>query len=114
MRSRLLPYAVLVFALLGGGWRCAPPPASQGAAAQPAAPAGTSAASTASAGSQAEWDRTMAAARQEGKLALSGPPGQLWRDALLTFERDYPEIKVEFTGQNSRDFWPRVAQERGA
>jgi iron(III) transport system substrate-binding protein len=38
----------------------------------------------------------------------------VWRDALLTFEKDYPDIKVDFTGQNSRDFWPRLVQERQA
>ena len=110
MPIRSLRLSVLVVALLVGGWACAPAaPTSSGAPAQPAAAAGSGAGTV-----QAEWDRTVAAAKQEGRLALSGPPGQLWRDALLTFERDYPEIKVEFTGQNSRDFWPRLFQERAA
>jgi ABC-type Fe3+ transport system substrate-binding protein len=45
---------------------------------------------------------------------LSGPPGDLWRQALLGFEQDYPEIKVEFTGISARDYWPKVMQERQA
>jgi ABC-type Fe3+ transport system substrate-binding protein len=56
----------------------------------------------------------VAAAQQEGKLVLSAPTGQLWRESLLTFEQDYPGISLELTGGNSRDFWPRLFQERDA
>lgn len=59
-----------------------------------------------------EWEQTVAAARQEGKLVLTGPPGEVWRRALMTFEEDFPQIQVEYTGANSRDFWPRVFRER--
>ena len=31
---------------------------------------------------------------------------------MLTFGQDFPEIQVEYTGANSRDFWPRVFRER--
>ncbi len=61
---------------------------------------------------QAEWDGTLAAARKESRLVLSGPPSQPWRTALTAFEKDYPDIKVEYTGITSRDFWPRVSQEK--
>ena len=54
----------------------------------------------------------VAAAKQEATLLLSGPPGQAWRDALALFNTEYPEVRIEFTGQNSRDFWPRLDQER--
>jgi iron(III) transport system substrate-binding protein len=77
----------------------------------PAKPAPAAQAPTASATS-AEWDPIVAAARQEGRLAVSIPPGQLWRQALSTFEQDYPGIQIELAGANSRDFWPRVLQER--
>src|SRR5262249_38862116 len=40
------------------------------------------------------------------------PPGDLWRKAIATFEQDYPGIRMELTGVNSRDYWPRVFQER--
>src|SRR5262245_28193394 len=58
------------------------------------------------AGASADWDALVAAARQEGRLAVSIPPGQLWRQALSTFEQDYPGIQIELAGGNSRDFWP--------
>ncbi len=96
---------------------CAPAPSAP-ADAGPAARATTeSAPASAGAPPASEppgWDQLIAAAKQEGRLALSGPPGALWRDALLAFQKDYPEIQVEFNGVNSRDFWPRLVQERQA
>ncbi len=56
----------------------------------------------------------LAAAKKEGKLTLSGPPSQVWRTALTSFEKDYPDIKIEYTGTTSRDFWPKIAQEQKA
>jgi iron(III) transport system substrate-binding protein len=60
------------------------------------------------------WDETLAAARREGALVLSVTTGQLWRDLLTTFTQDYPEIRLELTGQLAGDFWPRLRQERAA
>jgi iron(III) transport system substrate-binding protein len=60
------------------------------------------------------WAETVAAARQEGQLTLSGPPGPLWREALIAFEREYPGISVQYTGRSGHDFWPRLYQERAA
>ena len=54
----------------------------------------------------------VAAAKKEGKLVLSAPPSAVWRTALTSFEKDYPDIKIEYTGTTSRDFWPRVTQEQ--
>jgi len=59
-----------------------------------------------------EWDKTLTAARREGKVVVSGPTRELWRNVLTSFERDYPGIEVEYVGLNSRDFWPRVFRER--
>ena len=50
------------------------------------------------AASEPEWGKTIASARQEGKVVLSGPPGEVWRRALRTFEQDFPDIQVEYTG----------------
>ncbi len=62
--------------------------------------------------SSVEWEKIVAAAKHEGKLVLSGAPGELWRDALVRpFEQKYPEIKIEYTGLNGRDFWPKVKKE---
>ncbi|HLQ35220.1 MAG TPA: extracellular solute-binding protein, partial [Chloroflexota bacterium] len=76
--------------------------------AQPAAPP------SAAASAIGTWDSMLAAAKKEGKLTLSGPPSQVWRTALTSFEKDYPDIKIEYTGTTSRDFWPKIAQEQKA
>lgn len=61
-----------------------------------------------------EWKKIVEAAKKEGKVIVSGNPSEDWRKSLVDmFQRDYPEITVEYTGINSRDFWPRVRQERG-
>lgn len=60
----------------------------------------------------AKWTKLEAAAKGEGKLVISGPVGTVWRDPLLAFQKEYPEIKIEYTPGNSRDFWPRVTQEQ--
>ena len=64
------------------------------------------------AGREAEWEKIVAAARQEGKVLVSGPTREMWRNVLLSFEEDFPDIKVEYVGANSRDYWPRVFRER--
>jgi len=63
---------------------------------------------------QADWQRTIAAAKKEGQLVISGPSGSAWREQLLAFEKEYPEIKLAITPVASRDFWPRVIKEREA
>ncbi len=60
-----------------------------------------------------EWKKIVEAAKKEGKVIVSGNPSEAWRKSLVDmFRQDYPEITVEYTGINSRDFWPRVRQER--
>ena len=59
-----------------------------------------------------DWDGIVAAARREGKVVVSGPTRELWRTQLMSFEQAYPEVRVEYIGANSRDFWPRVFRER--
>src|SRR5688500_5088206 len=62
-----------------------PKPAAATQAAKPtSAPAGGAAAST------AEWDRVLAAAKQEGKVVVAGPIGTPARDALTDpFQQKY-------------------------
>src|SRR5712692_7498417 len=119
--TRLLAVLSLVGLALGG---CGPTassgtaaPAAQPAAGQSAsAPAAAPPPAAASAGDRAAapagWDEMVAAAKQEGRLVISAPANTIWREQLTAFQKDYPEIQVEYTGGNSRDFWPRVAQER--
>src|SRR5262249_10035087 len=63
---------------------------------------------------KAAWEQTVAAAKKEGQLVISGPSGTAWREQLLTFQQDYPEIKLSITAAASRDFWPRIIKEREA
>lgn len=59
-----------------------------------------------------KWDATLSAAKKEGKLIVSGPSGKLWQTLLETFQKDYPDIKIQVTSFAGRDFWPRVIKER--
>ena len=63
---------------------------------------------------RADWNATIAAAKKEGALTISAPSGREWRDQLLLFQKEYPEIKVSATEFASRDFWPRLQKEREA
>jgi ABC-type Fe3+ transport system substrate-binding protein len=87
-----------------------PPTRETGGAPSPA----TTSAAHPSAAWQATWDQVVAAARREGRVDISAAPGQAWRDSLTAFSREYPDIQVHYTGLNSRDFWPRLFQERAA
>jgi ABC-type Fe3+ transport system substrate-binding protein len=45
---------------------------------------------------QAEWERTLTAARQEGKVVVNAPPGDLIRKHLTeAWRRAFPEIHLE-------------------
>jgi iron(III) transport system substrate-binding protein len=61
---------------------------------------------------QAEWERTLAAARQEGMVAVGVTPGGLFREWLSNFEKAYPGIRLELVSQDSPVFAPRVLAER--
>jgi len=82
------------------------------APAEESSPTAPSTTGSTKAGWEAEWEETVAAAKREGTVVLSGPTRELWRRVLMTFEQDFPEIEVQYTGANSRDFWPRVYRER--
>ncbi len=43
---------------------------------------------------------------------VAGPTGRAWRDALVGFQKDYPDIRVSVTPFAGRDFWPKVMKER--
>lgn len=60
---------------------------------------------------QARWDRTVAAAKKEGEINISGPSGRGWREALSKFQDAYPDITVKITPSAGRSFWPRVMKE---
>ncbi|HEY7061924.1 MAG TPA: extracellular solute-binding protein [Chloroflexota bacterium] len=112
------PYALLVLLLVACGPAANPStsvPAAAPAASKPVAGAAPAPAGITSdqAAAPEGWDQLVVAAKQEGRLVFSGPPGELWRKGLAeAFQAQYPEINVDYDGGNSRDFWPRVFQER--
>jgi iron(III) transport system substrate-binding protein len=63
---------------------------------------------------EADWEQTLTAAKREGRVVVSGQPGDAYRLPLTAFEQDYPEIKVEYVGLTAPNFWPRIRQERAA
>ncbi len=63
----------------------------------------------------AEWESTLAAAKKEGTVVVSGPAGADVRDALMeAFQKRYPGIRMEYDGSSTRAFATRVTAERKA
>src|SRR5438105_9100351 len=97
---------------------CAAPgaPAAAPRSETPLAAAPASPAASASAGGdwRAEWDRTLAAAKQEGRVVVMGPPGDGMRSALTAFQSAYPDIRLEYSGSLQQEFSPRMLAEREA
>jgi len=91
-----------------------PPAAKPAQTAPPAAkPAETAAAKpAASADWKAEWDKTVAAAKQEGKVVIAGGAGELYRKAASAFQKAYPEITLDWTGGSGSDLGPKLIAER--
>lgn len=86
----------------------APPPAATGGAPSPGG-------GTAKPAWQEEWDKWVAAARQEGKVSIVNLPGTGFKDAIAAFEKAYPGIAVESqTFASASLLIPKVQQERNA
>ncbi|HKZ50988.1 MAG TPA: extracellular solute-binding protein [Dehalococcoidia bacterium] len=84
------------------------------AAGEKATPAPTTLGAEGKAAWEQEWDRVLAAAKQEGKVALLGPAGDDIRRALTEpFEKKYG-IAVEFQGGAGPEFGPKIRSEREA
>jgi iron(III) transport system substrate-binding protein len=63
----------------------------------------------------AGWDQLVAAAKQEGRLVVAGPPGQEYRGVSVEdFQRAYPGITVEYNAARSNEHVPRIMAEREA
>jgi iron(III) transport system substrate-binding protein len=63
-------------------------------------------------GASAVWQQTLKAATTEGNLVIVGPPAPQYREALIAFQKHFPQIKVEYVGPSLRDFSPRILTER--
>ena len=114
---------ILCLLLLGA---CAPAPARPPGgeppsrpAAPASAPAPPSSAPTAPATGQLEWqavwDQTLAAARQEGKVVIYGPPGERIRRNLTEgFQKAFPGVALELMGGRCAELTARIEAERRA
>jgi iron(III) transport system substrate-binding protein len=110
---------ILAIALVG----CAAPTPTGGAAGRaapaPAAPAvsggGAAGRVTSAETASPEWERLVAAARQEGKLVLAVPPGPQYEPAIReAFGQAFPGIQVEMVNLIGGQFRVRVEKERAA
>lgn len=64
---------------------------------------------------QTEWEATLAAAEREGEVAIAGPPGESFREAIESgFTKLYPKIKVELLGGRGGEKVARIVRERQA
>ncbi|MBM2811975.1 MAG: ABC-type Fe3+ transport system periplasmic component, partial [Chloroflexi bacterium] len=62
-----------------------------------------------------EWDEVLAAARREGTISVTGPPGADTREAFTeAFERKYPGITVDYASQPGSAVAPKLIAERGS
>jgi ABC-type Fe3+ transport system substrate-binding protein len=104
-RHRMHLRAILLVALVSLG--CGAAPSRQDTRAAP--PAATSTAQD----WQTEWENTVAAARREGRVVVSGPLGSGYREPMTAlFEKTYPGIAVDFVSLGAANLWPRFHQER--
>lgn len=63
----------------------------------------------------AAWKQTLDAARKEGVVVVSGPPGAQQRQAITTgWAKAFPDIKLEYTGARGTQIVSRVVRERTA
>jgi len=61
---------------------------------------------------QLKWEQTLAAAKQEGKVTLIGPPPAKIREAIGNFRTAFPDIRLEYNGMSPRRFQSRITKER--
>src|SRR5437870_3925305 len=59
-----------------------------------------------------EWEKVLAAARKEGKLAVAIPLGEAYPRVIAAFQKAYPDIKSEPFSIHTRDFMARYRKER--
>ena len=60
-----------------------------------------------------QWDKTVSAAKKEGKVVVFGPAGDLIRNALTeAFKRSFPAIALEYVGGRAAEQGMRIKAER--
>ena len=69
-------------------------------------------AASAPAASETDWNKTVAAAKKEGKVVIIGPSGSDVKDAYtIGFQKRYPEIEVDFSGMSGAAQAPKLLAE---
>ena len=62
-----------------------------------------------------KWDKTLTAAKKEGKLVVFGPPGNLVRRAVTEgFHKAFPNIVIEYSAARGGAQAAKVKAERDA
>jgi iron(III) transport system substrate-binding protein len=65
--------------------------------------------------SDALWAETLAAARKEGSVTVSGPPGALQRNAITEgWAKSYPDIRLDYSGGRGSAVISKIVRERTA
>ena len=64
------------------------------------------------AASDSDWNKTVSAAKKEGKVVIIGPVGADVKDAhTIGFQKKYPEIEVDFLGMSGSAVAPKLLAE---
>jgi iron(III) transport system substrate-binding protein len=64
-------------------------------------------------GSKERWDKTVAAAKKEGRVVVFGFVGQDLRQGIVDgFRKAFPEIDIEYTGGRENELVTRIMSER--
>jgi iron(III) transport system substrate-binding protein len=106
-----------VVALLLALTACAPASQSGAPAAAPKPASAPSAAPPAAAKPewQVEWERVLAAAKGEGRVTVSGPPGDLIRRSITdAWRQAYPDIALDWQGGRTAESAAKLEAERRA
>lgn len=65
--------------------------------------------------SEATWNAVLAAAKKEGVVIVSGPPGAVQRDAIVSsWAKAFPEITLQYTGGRGSTVISKIVRERTA
>src|SRR5262245_5987896 len=71
--------------------------------------------SAAAQATDADWNKIVAAAEQEGTVVINSQPNQAWRDYIQReFPKAYPKITLNMSVLTTEDFIVRVRTERQA
>jgi iron(III) transport system substrate-binding protein len=64
---------------------------------------------------QEQWSKTLAAARTEGVVVVSGPPGSVQRQVITgLWAKDFPGIRLDYVGARGTQMISKVVRERAS